>query len=151
MIQFIIGITLISLVIMYPSILVVALLICGPVYLIHKKPDLFKKFGIPTTPEDNSKEEESTLPPEDQEFETYQDRLNKTEEELEKNMKPGAKDDPKWEEKAKKIEEIRAQNRMLADKEMELELLKEANKHATSGNWSKVTSIEKELSDLRAK
>ena len=149
MIQFIIGITLIALLIEYPSILFLAMIISICIYTYTKRPDLFAKLGI-RIPTEYKTEEADDLPAGRKDFETSAERMAREEVDLEKRMKPGYKDDPEWKEKAENLGKMVARNEEIAEKELKLEMLKEAERYAVAGEWSKVDAIEQELREMAA-
>ena len=121
-------------------------------YSCKKKPNLFSKLlDCLSGPPPKNTEPEDDLSFENREFETYKERLARTEAELEKNMKPGFQDDPEWQEKSKRLCRIRGKNRDLADKEMAQEILQEAEEYAEAGEWSEIPRLHQELKDLAAK
>ncbi len=151
MIQFIVGITLIALLIEFPSVLFTALIIGGAVYLYCKHPDSLGKLGIRIPTEYKTGEKEEDLPAEKKDFETAEERMKRAEEEIEQKMKPGYKDDPKWQAGTDRLRRYVEKNQEIAEQEEKLEMLKEAEQHALAGEWNKVEAIERKIREMAAK
>ena len=148
MFLYIIGIILFAILLQYPGILIIAGLIILAIYMYVKHPDSFAKLGIRIPTEYKSSEPKDNLSREDQDFETYKDKFDKIDAELEKKMKPGFRDDPEWQEMSAELRKNGVKNRKIADDELRREMLEEALQYAEAGLWNKVNAIEKELRDM---
>lgn len=145
------AIILIALLLQYPGILFISLGIGICIYIYCSKPDLFAKLGLYVEMATTPKDKDDDLPDGVPDFETAEQQASRVDKELDKRMKPGYKDDPKWKEPDQRIHEAMRKNRKAADIEMHLEIMREAVEYAEAGKWSEVTRIEKELQDLEAK
>jgi hypothetical protein len=152
MIKFILIIITLYIIISNPILIFVAAgLIIGR-YLYKTQPDLFPKLPawLSATPS-NTGGSGADLSREEGDFETTEEKLKRVESEIDEMMKPGVENDPKWQESTKELNKIRAENRKVADKELHLEMLRDAVAAAEAGRWGEFHRIEQELKEFGAK
>ncbi len=135
---FIIAMVIIYMVIEFPSTIIMAAIILLAAHLSKNK---WKIVTADESAEDSAAEEK------DGNFET-------TEEKQERNMKdafiPGFKDDKIWQERVKELHTTRTLARAMADDELKLDMLKEAEEHALAGRWNKVHELQDAVAQMEA-
>jgi len=151
MIQFIIGITLIALLIQYPSIILLSGVILLCMYIYQKRPDLLERIGFSIPPEQKDEEAEPNLSPGNDGFETTEEKSARYQAEREQQMHPNFKENPEWQKKSAEVNEVRKRNRIEAELEEKEELLQAAITAAKEDRWNEVNRIERDLADLQAK
>jgi hypothetical protein len=93
-----------------------------------------------------------TPPPKEKNFTTYQERMDKTKEEIKTKEKDLTPEEVAAQEEVKKaIREQMDRNKEVADRELKLEMLREAEGYALKGEWNKVDKIEREIRDMESK
>lgn len=139
MIKFILCVIGLFLIVSYPPLI----LIGGVVWLTwlycSKKETLRPKQEPIITPP----------PAEDKGFTTTEERLAESNEEIRKRAKCNPMDDPETAEKIRETRRELERRRKKADREMKLDILREAEKAAAEGDWNKVDKLEQEIEDLR--
>lgn len=115
MINFIILVCTLAVILTYPWIVILAAAILLGMYIMKEKPDSFNKLWNIAQKEHDEPEPDLSAEVEDPKYKTVQ-QLYK--EELDRKMKPGFEDDPKWQEKAEKIRKHVERNKQLAEKEI---------------------------------
>lgn len=142
---FIVGMAIIYISIEFPSVILLALAILA---ITHISKD--KRFFPSEEPADSEPDAKKRAREEDG-FEIDKDRQERYKDNGGKTFKKDFVDDEEWKKQAAKLKTTRELARQMADEELIVDLLKEAEQCAAAGEWSKVHAIQASVAKLEAK